>query len=81
MEEEVCRYQNLGFVSTKRHAGKGIYTKNATISTSAKSLMSVIKDILSYVRYIQEGYCVFEETCDYLHRENELSSDQKILKE
>ena len=32
-------------------------------------------------RYVQEGYCVIGEKCDYLHRENEVSSDQKILNE
>ena len=51
--------RNMGFVIIKRNARKGIYTKNAKISTASKPRKSVIKDIPGSVKYMLVKEVVF----------------------
>ena len=82
MEEEVCLYQKYGFckykeMCSKRHLDQECKDLNdcKTKKICDKRHPKICK------RYVLEKSCVFGDKCEYLHKENEMETDQIKTKE
>ena len=82
MEEEVCLYQKYGFCKYTKMCSKRHLDQECKDLNDCK-----IKKICDKrhpkicKRYVLERICVFGEKCEYLHKENEMETDQIKTKE
>ena len=82
MEEEVCLYQKYGFCRYKDKCKKRHLKQECKDLHSCKTKNICDKRHPRICkRYVGEGSCVFGEKCEYLHKDNTISTDQIKIKE
>ena len=82
MEEEVCVYHKYGFCRYKEKClKKHLKQECKDLNHCPDKKICHKRNPKLCRRYAFEGSCIFEEKCDYLHKEKEMSLGQNKLKE
>ena len=81
MEKEVCLYQKYGFCRYKEKCFKRHLKEECKDLNCPTKKMCNKRHPKLCKRYALEKSCIFGEKCDYLHRESEMSQDQKKMKD
>ena len=82
MEGEVCIYYKYGFCRYKEECmKKHLKQECKELKNCPDKKICDKRHPKLCKRYVLEGSCIFGKRCNYLHKEKEMSPDQKSLKE